>query len=270
MIVTSGEERRAQILERLCERELATVDELAEMFSVSRMTVHRDLDQLEAVGCVRKIHGGATIRPSVVFESNFNYRGRQYLAEKRALASYIASLIEPGMAVILDDSTTTAALAEFLPARKPLTVITNATSLIPALIRHEKLSVICLGGHYNRATDAFLGVDCELALERLHADLGIFSVAAARGGAGYLHESEVVRAKLAMKAAASRSFVAFDHSKFGKSALHLFGRLKDFDRVFTTNGADPAEIAQLRAEGVPIEIVPSGASSDGAQREGEN
>jgi DeoR/GlpR family transcriptional regulator of sugar metabolism len=85
MIVTSGEERRTQILERLCERELATVDELAQIFSVSRMTVHRDLDQLETVGCVRKVHGGATIRPSVVFESNFNYRGRQYLAERARL-----------------------------------------------------------------------------------------------------------------------------------------------------------------------------------------
>ena len=205
---------------------------------------------------------GATIRPSVVFESNFNYRGRQYLAEKRALASHIASLIEPGMAVIRDDSTTTAALAEFLPARKPLTVVTSAASLTPAQIRHE---IIC-GGHYNRATDAFLGVDCELALERLHAGLGIFSLAAVRGGAGYVHESEAVRTELAMKAGASRSFVAFDHPRFGKSALHLFGRLKDFDRVFTTNGAYPTEIAQLRAEGVPIEIVPSGASVDGAQR----
>jgi DeoR/GlpR family transcriptional regulator of sugar metabolism len=71
------------------------------------------------------------------------------------------------------------------------------------LIRHEKLSVICLGGHYNRATDAFLGVDCELALERLHADLCVFSVAVVRGDPGYLHDSEVVRAKIAMKAAAS-------------------------------------------------------------------
>ena len=252
----TAEERRAQIIERLCEREFATVDELSSMLAVSRMTIHRDLDQLAAAGCVRKTHGGATILPSVVFESNFNYRSRQHLAEKRALARHIAALIEPGMTIILDDSTTTAALAEFLPARKPLTVITNAANMVSTLIRREDLSVICLGGHYNTATDAFLGVDCELALERLRADLGVFSAAAVIGGAGYLHESEVVRAKIAMKAAVGKSFLSFDHSKFGKSALHLFGRLRDFDRVFTTEGADAAEIERLRAGNVAIELVP--------------
>ena len=256
MATPTGEERRAQILEYLCERESASVDELANQFSVSRMTIHRDLDQLAGARCVRKTHGGATILPSVVFESNFSYRARRHQDEKRALASHIASLIEPGMTVILDDSTTIAAVAEFLHARKPLTVITNAASLIGSLIRHEELSVICLGGHYNAVMDAFLGVDCELALERLRADLGLFSAAAVRGAAAYLHESELTRAKIAMKAAAERSFLAFDHSKFGKSALHLFGKLKEFDRVFTTEGADPAEISRLRAEGAPIEIVP--------------
>ena len=259
-----GAERRAQILDYLCERELASVEELAQLFSISRMTVHRDLDRLAAGRCVRKTHGGATILPSVVFESNFNYRVRRQLEEKRALARHIADLIEPGMTVILDDSTTTGALAEFLHARKPLTVITNAASLISSLVRHEELSVICLGGHYNAVMDAFLGVDCELALERLRADLGVFSAAAVRGGAAYLHESELTRAKIAMKAAAERSFLAFDHSKFGKSALHLFGRLKEFDRVFTTEGEDPTEVERLRAAKVSIEIVPIGSTAASA------
>jgi len=87
-----------------------------------------------------------------------------------------------------------------------------------------------------------------------------------RGGAAYLHESELTRAKIAMKAAAERSFLAFDHTKFGKSALHLFGRLKEFDRIFTTEGADPAEIDRLRASDVPIEIVPLDAAFEDAAK----
>jgi DeoR/GlpR family transcriptional regulator of sugar metabolism len=266
MTPATGEKRRARILEYLCERESASVEELAQQFAVSRMTVHRDLDQLAAARCVRKTHGGATILSSVVFESNYNYRARRHQEEKRALAAHIAGLIEPGMTVILDDSTTTAALVEFLHARKPLTIITNAASLVASLIRQEELSVICLGGHYNAVMDAFLGVDCEMALERLRADLGVFSAAAVRGGAAYLHESELTRAKIAMKAAAERSFLAFDHTKFGKSALHLFGRLKEFDRIFTTEGADPVEIDRLRASDVPIEIVPLDAAFEDAAK----
>jgi len=78
MTPATGEKRRARILEYLCERESASVDELAQQFAVSRMTVHRDLDQLAAARCVRKTHGGATILSSVVFESNFNYRARRH------------------------------------------------------------------------------------------------------------------------------------------------------------------------------------------------
>lgn len=254
--MTTGELRRSQILEYLCERETASVGELADHFSISKMTVHRDLDQLVKTRCVRKVHGGVTILPSVVFESNFNYRLRQKKAEKTALAARIAEHIEPGMTIILDDSSTVAALADLLLERTPLTVITNAASLISRLVRHEDLSVICLGGHYHPVTDAFLGVACEMALERLRADLGIFSVAAVRGGSAYLHESELTRAKLAMKAASDRSFLAFDHSKFGKSALHLFGKLDEFERVFVTEGADQAQIQRLLNADVAIETVP--------------
>ena len=161
------------------------------------------------------------------------------------------------MTVILDDSTTTAALEEFLHARELLlSIVANAASLVSSLIRHEELSVVCLGGRYGAVMDAFLGVDCEMALKRPRADLGAFSAAAVRGGAAYLHESELIRAKIAMKAAAERSILADDHIEFGKSALHLFGRLKEFDCIFTTMGADQAEIDRPRASEVPIEVVP--------------
>ena len=41
-----GEARRSRILELLRAREAATVEELAELLAVSKMTVHRDLDRL--------------------------------------------------------------------------------------------------------------------------------------------------------------------------------------------------------------------------------
>ncbi len=258
----SGEARRAQILEYLCDRETASVEELARRFGVSRMTVHRDLDRLAEMRCVRKVRGGVTVLPSVVFESNFSFRERRQQAEKRALARRIAELVEPGMTLVLDDSTTTRALAEFLPERKPVTVITNAAGLVNTLIRQEEIVVICLGGRYDPVTDAFLGLACELAMERLRADLGVFSTAAVHGGAAYLHDSELVRAKLAMKSAVDRSLLAFDHTKFGKSALHLFARLDEFDRVFTTEGADPQLVEALSAAGVALELVPLAESGE--------
>ena len=255
----SGEQRRFQILDYLCGRESSSVDELASQVAVSRMTIHRDLEQLAAMRCVRKTHRSVTVLPSVVFDSNYNCRGRRHQEEKRALARYVSELIEPGMTLIIDDSSTTGALIEFLPLRKPLTIITNAARAITSMIRREEITVICLGGQYDVVMDAFLGIDCELALARLRADLGIFSTAGVRNGSAYLHQSDLTRTKITMKAAAEQSFLLFDHSKFGKSALHLFGQLKEFDRVLTTEGADTNEINCLRNDGVLIEVVPTRA-----------
>src|SRR5690606_18881126 len=101
----------------------ASVEDMANRFSVSRMTIHRDLDDLEQAGLLRKVHGGASIESSPQFESDFRYRERIALNEKRAIAALAAGLVEPGQTIILDDSSTTGVMAPLLLDLRPLTVI---------------------------------------------------------------------------------------------------------------------------------------------------
>lgn len=249
-------ERHTEILDFLCEQETASVGELAEYFAVSRMTIHRDINRLVDLRFVRKVRGGVTVLPSVVFESNYHYRARRSVAQKRALARRVAGFIEPGMTLMLDDSSTTAALVEFLPECRPLTIISNAASLVEMLRENDDYTVICLGGRYDLTMDAYLGITCDLALEHLNADLAVFSVAGVQKGSAYLHEDALVRTKRIMKASVERSVVAFDSSKFGKSALHQFASLDSFDHVLTTTGAAPSTIEALTAAGVALEVIP--------------
>ncbi len=57
----SAIERQNRILEILVERGSAQVEDLVKVLRVSKMTVHRDLDALEADGRLRKVHGGAAL-----------------------------------------------------------------------------------------------------------------------------------------------------------------------------------------------------------------
>ena len=57
----SAIERQNQIAELLAERGSVQVDDLVNLLGVSKMTVHRDLDALEADGRLRKVHGGAAL-----------------------------------------------------------------------------------------------------------------------------------------------------------------------------------------------------------------
>src|SRR5712675_241137 len=54
-----AEERRNKILDVLHAKGALSVNDACALLSVSRMTVHRDLETLSAAGLLRKVHGGA-------------------------------------------------------------------------------------------------------------------------------------------------------------------------------------------------------------------
>jgi DeoR family transcriptional regulator, copper-sensing transcriptional repressor len=53
--------REKKILEYLQQHGNASIQELVEIFGVSNMTIHRDLDKLEKAGHIQKKHGGAAL-----------------------------------------------------------------------------------------------------------------------------------------------------------------------------------------------------------------
>ena len=71
------EDRRQEILDLLISKGSVEVDLLSEQLSVSKMTIHRDLDELEELGMLQKIRGAATTEPGTQFESDFRFRALQ-------------------------------------------------------------------------------------------------------------------------------------------------------------------------------------------------
>ena len=98
--------RQVAIADLVLRHGSVSAQELAETFAVSVMTVHRDLDELQRQGVLRKSRGVATARPSGTFESNVAFRLKSQLEAKRAIAQHACRHLESGMSVLLDDSTT--------------------------------------------------------------------------------------------------------------------------------------------------------------------
>ncbi|GAA2459237.1 DeoR/GlpR family DNA-binding transcription regulator [Actinomadura vinacea] len=232
-----------------------TAAELAERYKVSLMTIHRDLDELERRGVVRKFRGGVTAQPSGVFESNVAYRRKSMLAEKNAVADRALALIEPGMAVMLDDSTTVLALARRLPGITPLTVVTNFLEGLNLLAGAPGIRLMAVGGDHDPLHDSFLGVACVEAVESLSVDLCFVSTSAVSGGYAYHQEQHIVSVKRAMIAAAARNVLLLDNTKLGRAALHRLAPLSAFERVIVDSGASADSLRDLDEHKVNYEVA---------------
>jgi DeoR/GlpR family transcriptional regulator of sugar metabolism len=111
------EERHRLITDAVMAAGSVAIEDLARMFDVSVMTIHRDLDRLETQNVLRKSRGVATALPSSTVESNDAYRRAQQREEKFDLAAAALEFIQPGQTVMLDDSTTVLPLLDMLGAK---------------------------------------------------------------------------------------------------------------------------------------------------------
>jgi DeoR/GlpR family transcriptional regulator of sugar metabolism len=258
--------RQAAMAEQVLADGSATAAELAERFGVSLMTIHRDLDELERQGIVRKFRGGVTAQPSGVFESNVQYRLKTMRAEKAAVAERAVRMVEPGMAILLDDSTSTLEIARRLRTGEvtPLTVVTNFLEAINLLADQRGIHLMALGGDYDPLHSSFLGVSCVEAVEQLRVDVCFASTSAVHGGYAYHQEQHIVSVKRAMLDAAARNVLLIDHTKLGRVALHRVVPLSRFDTVLVDDGASAEALRDLDEHKVRYEVCATKGSDDRA------
>lgn len=227
------EERRQEIINLLVDSRTVELDDIAARFGVSKMTVHRDLDDLERAGVLRKVRGGATIDAGTQFESDFRFRALQESGVKRALAETAADLVEPGMSVMINDGSMACMLGEVLAAKKPITVITNNAAIIERIKGVAGVTLIALGGVYSAKFNAYFGIVTEHALSHLRADIAFISAPAAAGRLAYHMDETAVRAKRAMMASSRRTCLLVNSRRFGHTALHVLADLAEFDTVIS-------------------------------------
>ena len=250
----SRTQRQGQIIDVVLDRGFASVSELVELTRVSLMTVHRDLDELASRGLVRKLHGGVSALPTSVFESSSDFRMQRQSEAKLALARKALEFIEPGMSVMLDDSTTVLALARLLPEIGHLTVISNYRQVLEIFRDQPDVRLIMLGGQYSRTHDSFIGPPSETGLDSYAVDVVFQSTSTIDGERAYHQEQDVVMMKRVMLRAGSRRVLMIDGSKVGKTSLHHFAALNEFTDVVLTDDV-PAEMRQRIAEQARIHIA---------------
>lgn len=232
--VRSREQRRRFILDVVIERGQATALELAGAVGRSPMTIRRDIDELAQRGLVRKFHGGVSALPTSSFEASSEFRQQVNVNAKIALANVAVGLIEPGMSLLLDDSTTALNLAKILRNIGPLTVLTNYRPTIDVLIGFEEVRVISIGGTYSKTHDSFIGSPHSTWLPSYAVDICFQSTSTMDAQMTYHQEEDQVVMKRGMFEAGNRKVLMMDSSKVGRTSLHKFLPVSAFSDLILT------------------------------------
>jgi DeoR/GlpR family transcriptional regulator of sugar metabolism len=249
------EARQARIASLVLDAGSVSAQELSEVFGVSVMTIHRDLDELQRQGVLRKARGAATARPSGTFESNVEYRSKANIEAKRVIAQYACRHVEPGMSVLLDDSTTALQMLPHLAALTPLTVATNYLAALNELARMRDVRVIALGGQYDVHHDSYLGTVCVDTIRSLRFDAAFLSTSAVRDGYAFHQEDKIVAVKREMVEVAARTHLLVDHTKLARGAMHRLLPVSRFESVIVDADTPESALTSLREHDVRVEVA---------------
>jgi DeoR/GlpR family transcriptional regulator of sugar metabolism len=255
-------QRQQAILAQIRRAGGVRVADLVAEFSVSDMTIRRDLEVLAERGLVLKVHGGATAPPAgAADEPGFAAKTERQRDEKLAIANLAADLVLPGSAIALSAGTTTVRLAQRLIDVPGLTVITNSIPVAEVFYRGGRPDqTVVLTGGSRTPSDALVGPLAVAALRDLHVDqlfLGVhgFSVAAGLTTPNLL-EAETNRALIA---ATQRVVVLADHTKWNTIGIASIVGLNKVDLLITDSGL-PDDVYPLLRDVVPVELARTAAN----------
>lgn len=230
------EERFAKIVKIVNQEGTVTVLELAQAIGISESTIRRDLNQLDKLGRIRKVHGGATaaVLMSDGHERNMQEKYSRNIEEKRAIAAYAATLVHPNDFVFLDAGSTTEQMAEYLEENTAF-YVTNGITLAQKLAARG-FKTMLLAGRVKASTDAVIGMEAVSSLARYHFTRGFFGTNGITVAEGFTTpDLEEAANKRAAMEHCRQCYVLADNSKFDTLSNVSFGELGKA-KIITTRG----------------------------------
>jgi DeoR/GlpR family transcriptional regulator of sugar metabolism len=248
-------ERRRLIADHVRNQGSATVRELESLFSISPSTIRRDLEALEGMELLRRVHGGAVgIRDGD--ELPILDRAARQATAKRRIGEAAAQFVLPGDTILITGGTTTSTIVPFLTNRADLTVITNSVSCVQQLAHYPEVTVVVLGGWLRHSELSLLGHFAECVLRELRPNKvfhGIYGLGANDGLTGM--DLQEVRTDRTLITASPELIIMADHTKFGQRGIVQLAPITAASVVVTDAGAPAAEVQALRDLGIKVVLA---------------
>lgn len=226
--------RQHRIIELLRTNPDITVYELAKLLSVSEPTVRRDFTELERRGFIEKFYGGARLlRRSADSEIPFLFRENEKSSAKVEMGRRAAELVEDGMVLMLDGSTSAYNIVPYLADCKDLIVVTSGAKTAVALAELN-IRTFCTGGQMITHSFSYIGEQAENFVRSINADMLFFSCRGITTD-GRMTDVSIEEANLrrVMFVHSRKKILLCDSGKLGKVYFYNMGNAHDVDEIIS-------------------------------------
>jgi DeoR family fructose operon transcriptional repressor len=223
-----AEERKNRIVEITNKNKSMKVADLSLMFNTTEATIRRDLEELQSLKKIRRVHGGAI---SVAPSSKLLYTEELSVLctkEKEMIAKAAYAYVDDNDAIILDASTTVRELAKLIAEgnRKNLSIVTNSFDAVSILSKKKDINVLHTGGQVKYHMNYSVGLVTEKTLANLRVDKCFLGTNGIDIEYGYsVPTLDDAAIKEAMLKCSKQHFVLADHTKFEETYM---GKFSDF------------------------------------------
>ena len=244
-------DRQKIILDEVRLHNRVLLNDLAALLEVSPDTVRRDIIELDELGKLMRVHGGA----QAISYQPYNYNAHEiyFHDEKMKIAAKAVPLVKENSISLISGGTTNLELARILPDDLTATFFTPSLPIAMQLLDHAGIEVIFLGGRLSRSSQIALGGNvlnalagikfdnCFLGTSYLDPDLGLTEF-----------DWEVVQLKKAMISSARKVISLTISEKLGTTQRYKVCDIESISTLVTELETTDPKLEQFKNRGIEI------------------
>jgi len=246
------QQRRHTIITELNKIGKVSVEQLANQFNTSEVTIRKDLSALETSGLLLRRLGGAISLPSEIIEP----KSKKISKRKLAIANEAIKLIKDHYRIIIDSGRTTSALVKQLEDKKGLIVMTNSLGIASDLRELENEPVILMtGGTWDPHSEAFQGQVAEQVLRSYDFDqlfIGADGIDIERGTTTF---NELIGLSRVMAEVSREVIVMVESDKIARKIPNLELPWQKIHTLITDDGLSEEVKTQLLKQNINLVIA---------------
>jgi len=244
--------RQTKILNILSQKKKVSISELSEVLKVSKVTIRKDLSQLESKGLLRREHGFAALVNSddITNRLSFNYEIKKKIAQK-ALET-----IKDGETIMIESGSCCALLAEeIISNKRDITIITNSV-FIATYIRHKVgAKLILLGGEFQNESQVMVGPLIKICASNFYVEkffIGTDGFNEVGAMSGDLMRAEAVKN---MAESAQKVIILTESKKFQQTGIVPLLPYEKINAIYTDSQLEESSRQKLEKKNIKIKTV---------------